>query len=312
MKIDLEAFRQHEKDKLISCRPHSKGKLLIWNYTPRAQFDRVWDDVTTQARGLITDLEGNIKARPFRKFFNFGEHPGAEELSLAGATVTEKYDGSLGNGRHVMVDDTNLHPKHEERLKELAEKHGATFATRKFKIDVEECIKRDLKRENSVGEQVIRQMYDQFLRVKEVYEPPKGKPEAILVDLDGTLAHMSGRSPYDWSRVGEDAVDKAVIELLFDIRAGDFDTKIIILSGRDSVCRPETETWLEEQRIGYDDLFMRPEGDMRKDSIVKRELFDIHIRDSYEIRFVLDDRDQVVQMWRDLGLKCFQVAEGAF
>lgn len=57
---------------------------------------------------------------------------------------------------------------------------------------------------------------------------------------------------------------------------------------------------------------MRPEGDIRKDSIVKREIFENYIRDYYNIQFVLDDRNQVVEMWRSLGLKCLQVAEGDF
>lgn len=57
---------------------------------------------------------------------------------------------------------------------------------------------------------------------------------------------------------------------------------------------------------------MRPEGDIRKDSIVKREIFENYIRDYYNIQFVLDDRNQVVEMWRSLGLKCLQVQEGDF
>lgn len=57
---------------------------------------------------------------------------------------------------------------------------------------------------------------------------------------------------------------------------------------------------------------MRPEGDIRKDSIVKRELFEKYVRPYYNIEFVLDDRNQVVEMWRSLGLKCLQVAEGDF
>lgn len=57
---------------------------------------------------------------------------------------------------------------------------------------------------------------------------------------------------------------------------------------------------------------MRPEGDKRKDSIVKAELFDKHIKDNYAVDFVLDDRNQVVKMWRDMGLKCLQVAPGEF
>lgn len=59
-------------------------------------------------------------------------------------------------------------------------------------------------------------------------------------------------------------------------------------------------------------LHMRKTGDMRKDAIVKREIFDGEIKDYFFIEFVLDDRNQVVEMWRDLGLTCFQVADGNF
>jgi hypothetical protein len=57
---------------------------------------------------------------------------------------------------------------------------------------------------------------------------------------------------------------------------------------------------------------MRPAGDMRKDAIVKRELFDRHVRDRYDVTCILDDRSQVVDMWRSLGLTCLQVAPGEF
>lgn len=76
MIMDLDVLRKYEEDKLITCRAHENGELLIWNYTQRCQFDRIWDDVTMQCRGLITDVRGNIRARPFKKFFNFGEHEG--------------------------------------------------------------------------------------------------------------------------------------------------------------------------------------------------------------------------------------------
>lgn len=74
----------------------------------------------------------------------------------------------------------------------------------------------------------------------------------------------------------------------------------------------KTEKWLRGNDITYGMLLMRPEGDIRKDSIVKREIFENYIRDYYNIQFVLDDRNQVVEMWRSLGLKCLQVAEGDF
>jgi hypothetical protein len=69
--------------------------------------------------------------------------------------------------------------------------------------------------------------------------------------------------------------------------------------------------WLDNY-ITYDHLFMRPEKDMRPDNIVKAELFDQYVRDNFDVRFVLDDRDQVVDMWRAMGIKTLQVEPGAF
>jgi hypothetical protein len=84
------------------------------------------------------------------------------------------------------------------------------------------------------------------------------------------------------------------------------------MSGRDGSCRDITIKWLEDNNIKYDSLLMRAESDFRKDSIVKKELFDNHIKNKYFIEYVLDDRNQVVDMWRDMGLKCLQVQEGNF
>jgi hypothetical protein len=64
--------------------------------------------------------------------------------------------------------------------------------------------------------------------------------------------------------------------------------------------------------VPYDALFMRPAGDSRKDSIVKRELFDRHVAGRWAVRGVIDDRRQVVEMWRAMGLMCAQVAPGDF
>lgn len=59
------------------------------------------------------------------------------------------------------------------------------------------------------------------------------------------------------------------------------------------------------------ELLMRPKKDNRKDSVIKKELFD-KIKDKYNIQYVFDDRDQVVEMWRELGLTCLKVADGNF
>lgn len=92
--IDLSTFRNCEEQGLLTCRAHPTGQLLIWNYTQRCQYEQVWNDITTQARGLITTPDGKIIARPFRKFFNLEQHQG--DLPLEPFTVTTKMDGSLG------------------------------------------------------------------------------------------------------------------------------------------------------------------------------------------------------------------------
>lgn len=139
---------------------------------------------------------------------------------------------------------------------------------------------------------------------------------AVLGDLDGTLALLRDgpetRSPFDWHRVGEDVPNPPVAEL-WQLLAESGRYQMLLLSGRDGVCRPETEMWLAAQHIPYHDLLMRPPGDNRKDAVVKRELYDKHIAGRFEVVFVLDDRDQMVKMWREeLGLPCFQVAYGNF
>lgn len=135
-------------------------------------------------------------------------------------------------------------------------------------------------------------------------------PPAIIVDIDGTLAHMTGRSPYDYTRVSEDVVDEVVLNLI-DLQPES--TEIIFLSGREDSCYDDTYNWLSKN-MGREDfhLFMRETGDGRDDSVVKYEIFDREIRNNWSVKFVLDDRNRVVDMWRSIGLKCLQVEPGDF
>lgn len=223
----------------------------------------------------------------------------------------------LAQGKAVIVDDTNLNPIHEERLRELAKEFRATFEIKDFcDVPIEVCIKQDLQRAKSVGEQVIRREHAKWFS-KYTEPAPEYNPrlrDVVLVDIDGTVARMVNRKPFEWHKVGDDVRNEPVVRLvqsLFD--AGD--VEIVFLSGRDSVCRRDTRDWLGSN-IGswtFDcRLYMRPEGDNRKDAVVKEEIYRAHIAGRANVRFILDDRDQVVEMWRSLGLPCFQVAPGAF
>jgi RNA ligase len=90
----LEKINQLINEGYITKRPHSSGELLIYNYTAKAQYDRMWTPETMQCRGLILDIDGAIVARPLPKFFNLQEHK--ESLPAEPFDVYEKLDGSLG------------------------------------------------------------------------------------------------------------------------------------------------------------------------------------------------------------------------
>lgn len=94
MKINLQEFRNRKE--YISEQAHERLPLLIFNYTQACQFAGAWDEYTIMARGLITDLEGNIVAYPFKKFFNYGDERNVKVLPTDNPIIYDKFDGSLG------------------------------------------------------------------------------------------------------------------------------------------------------------------------------------------------------------------------
>jgi predicted kinase len=229
----------------------------------------------------------------------------------------------LSNDCSVIVDDTNLAPKHQAALEEIAQGFQCNFEIRDFlDVPLDECIRRDLARPVSVGERVIKSMYNTFLKPKPdvaQYQAPEHNedlPNCIIVDIDGTLAHMNGRSPYDYTKVKTDVVDEQVRDIIWRYAQRDPNetpsTYIMVVSGREDSCKADTEQWLQDNQIPHDELHMRKTGDLRNDTIIKQEIYEEWIKDRYNVRFVLDDRNRVVDMWRNLGLKVLQVAPGDF
>jgi hypothetical protein len=142
------------------------------------------------------------------------------------------------------------------------------------------------------------------------YEPDPNLPPAVICDLDGTLALLGRRSPYDTSRCEEDDLNPVVAGILSSLVQPR--PAILLVSGREARFREQTVRWLARHNIDYDELHMRPTGDFRKDTLIKQEIFEREVRHRFRVEFVLDDRNQVVEMWRSLGLTCLQVAEGDF
>ena len=237
-------------------------------------------------------------------------------------SIVEK---SLRRGFDVIVSDTNfpMGGRHFLRMCEIAQKVGdVTVAEKFFDVTVKEALARNHNADRTaVPDDVIYTMYDKhvknkFATAQTVYFPPlqpleniHGLKPAVVCDIDGTLAIKGDRSPYDWKNVGVDAVNQDVAGLFGMLGSGI--TKIII-SGRDGSCRAETEKWLDDNCISYDVLLMRTTNDNRKDSVIKRELYEANIKDKYNVLFCLDDRDSVVELWRSLGLTCMQVNWGDF
>ncbi len=252
------------------------------------------------------------------------------ELLVNELQKTVILDG-LSRGWHVLIDNTNLKLSYLNEFRKLLTEHFDEVEIRYQLIETPlgECIQRDKYRDDSVGEAVIRKQAEQLAILKKNFkfqteiltrsaaflrEQDPSLPRCVLVDIDGTVADRGDRSPFDWHRVGIDTPKWPIIRLVQAMRASGY--AIVFFSGRDAVCRPETIAWLNQyfgwQSSDYE-LFMRPERDNRKDSIVKHELFDRHIAGRYYVEFVVDDRQQVVDMWRrTLGLTCVQVDYGDF
>jgi predicted kinase len=297
----------------------SNGKLILTRGIPasgKTTWAKEWVAFDPEKRARVNrdDLRAQL-------FGLDGKLTPAQEQAV---TVAQKAAVSslLAGGYDVVVDDTNL----VNRFVKDWFKVTTNIEFEDFEVPRAMAIVRDRDRARTVGETVIDDFFKRRTNNGKLNPPPEvpepltfkvydrtaaiGKPHAIIVDVDGTLAHMTNRGPYDTSKYMDDAVDPDVASL---VRALHFlGTKVLITSGRDAEFFFVLMGWLAKHDIPYDSIFMRPEGDTRNDAIVKDELFETYIAPNYYVDFALDDRNRVVDMWRAKGIKCLQVAPGDF
>lgn len=233
-------------------------------------------------------------------------------------------EAMVKTGKDIIIDDTNLRPKYVRTWRKWATRRDMDVEIVEIPTPIETCIARDAERTYYVGARTIRYLADKFMPggeflpipdeplvvVPRPYQPKWGLPEAVLVDIDGTVALMDGRTPHEYDKVLTDVPNTPVVWLVQSLQvAGE---RIVFMSGRPESARADTLAWLEDYVTVEPELYMRATGDMRPDYIVKQELFDEHIRDIYNVLYTIDDRQQVVNMWRSMGLTCLQVAPGDF
>ncbi|WP_186650195.1 phosphatase domain-containing protein [Fluviispira vulneris] len=147
------------------------------------------------------------------------------------------------------------------------------------------------------------------------------KQKAIIVDLDGTLADCEHRKQFitggkkDWKSFLRDEniiQDKLNVWCATIIEKFKSSHKIILVTGRNEFTRAITKEWLANNDQHYDLLLMRKNDDYRQDALVKEEIYKLHIQPRFDVLFCIDDRKQVVDAWRKLGLVCLQCDEGQF
>lgn len=205
-------------------------------------------------------------------------------------------------GKDVVIADTNLSRVKRSELAMLLGTYGYEVEIKDFPVTLEEAWKRDGLRANGVGRDVIYKQWGQWLTYtgRKQYVPDESHKKAVIFDVDGTLMHRGERGPFDWARVGEDTVDPVVREMFWDFKSSGY--AMLVVSGRDSVCWQQTYESLSNAGIVCDAMIMRTEGDCRKDTIIKEEIFWNEIAPYYNVCAVVDDRPCVVRMWHDIKI----------
>lgn len=232
----------------------------------------------------------------------------------------------LSAKRNVIIDNTNLKERYLVEFINLCKDYTTNIEFRIFDVPLKTALERNSKRDAKVPNDVIEKMYKDYLvlldtfdfsNIKKYYNDGfqynvknvDKKEEAYIFDIDGTLALMNDRrGAFDWHKVHLDDVNIIVKEQANNLHKLGY--KIIILTGRDGVCEQLTKDWLELHEICYDLIYTRPQNDFRKDSVIKKEIYNNYIKDKYFVKAVFDDRLQVLKAWNEIGLFTFNVNQG--
>lgn len=303
------------------------------------------EEVKKNPEGLVRVNRDDL--RNMMSNYHFSEENEKMVTSIRNHIITT----ALRRGKDVIIDETNLNRRNFDDIVKMVRDLNieAKVMEVPFFIDLETAIARDAARTGSahVGEDVVRKFWKKsggeshkfykgrieiITRKTEASvaatkpEVDNSKPWAVICDLDGTLslfnprrkdgsvdvrvpgAHV--RDPYNAYKCDEDTLNEPVATVLQAMARDGY--KIIFCSGREDCFRPQTEKFINKH-LGIEyQLFMRATDDQRKDSIIKSEIYEGQIAPNYNVHFVLDDRNQVVEFWRSRGLTCFQVADGNF
>ena len=310
--------------KIVICRGAPSSGKSTWAKAEVAKDPLSWlrlnnDDLRATFNGSVWSADYEKIIRAARNF-----------LTIEG----------LRQGKNLILDNVNADHKTFQETIKLIQKAGIDadieVSERCFYLPLEEALARNALREGTarVPDEAVTRFFKKLggkhlqhyvPRIEVVkkrdycldaaFTPAQQNQDAspaIISDLDGTLALMGQRSPYIATNCDLiDAPNPPVVETikLYYVNGH----QIIFCSGREDKYEPETRRFIEKHLPGMNyHLWMRKSQDKRKDAVIKEEIYREHIEGKFWVKFVLDDRNQVVSLWRSLGLVCFQVAPGDF
>ncbi len=258
--------------------------------------------------------------------FKWGEYKFTDKNEkLVTKTCLDRAMIALTQGKSVIISDTNLYPEFRSKWASIATEFGAKYEEVLFHINYEVAAARDAARDMTVGKKILTNMLQKYHNLNRdlIVKHFKEKLEAawadahtliVLSDIDGTVAEMhkgvkGKRSPFEWLRVGEDTPRPNV---LFSLSLYSEHYPVWFMSGRDGVCESHTTEWLKEHAPFYTGLVMRKPSDSRPDWVIKLELLLELAEMGIKPVVMFDDRDQVVNTLREVGVEVWQVQPGNF
>ena len=239
----------------------------------------------------------------------------------------------LQQGYDVVVDDTNLDPYVFADMQQIARRIG-DIGVREHVFTLERAMckhQNEDREEGVVPEARWNEMWEVFALHKkndDYYAPPidielmmnneelkiTKLPKAVIVDIDNTIAMFpNGRGPFEHKKIPNDIPNGNLLYILDIFKKYDID--IILVSGRSEDTETATRSWFADRNIWYDFLYMRPAGEEHKnvkDYIIKKKIYEEHIKGVFFVLCAFEDREQTTVGWRDLGVPVHQINFGRY
>lgn len=255
----------------------------------------------------------------------------------------KKFEQALNEGKNIIVDRMGFNYEQRSRYLKPAKELGYETEIRILYVPYKVCLERAIKRietghptvtDEASAHSAVNFFFSKYDIVGQdeadqikrfYYGDSKHKPDAIVVDLDGTLCDIEHRRHFvrpeegkkkDWKSFNEhikyDTLNKWCKDIMESMRFNNSNLGIVLCSGRNENEKKQTVEWLAKHEIIYGNLFMRHRQDSRQDTVIKEIILDFEILTRYKPIFMIDDRDSVVAMWRKRGFTCLQCAPGDF